>query len=705
MTSGHPYPAQGNAPTTPHRRRGRIAMLTLALATTVLTIAPTGGADAVAPSSFLGTTPYLRLFTQVGDCQQITAANQLSGSALTAKLDELTSYFVHFHSEGSNSFQLGSACQGSSATTLASKLAARGVWVSNYRNGSFVSQANVGQINFNEAADIETKAPLAIGTYWPGNYIPNRVGNDNSTGARLTAALTASATTVRISQVASADRPSGTASTWPWINSKGTGLNANAHSKSTADYVSWIRIDNELMQVIANPTTSGSDIVLSVRRGLWGTGAAAHAASARVMAPTYLGNRNADASLSGTPSRNDASYPLRYAIKIWQSNGYGWLADRIQATFGTGLQGFNTIWLDVSSCHQDNHSDPYGNPVFGWYDAGNTKMMATQYGIAQKAKLAGLRARFPGVKFAGNNMFQNDACNYDLLGNAYDGGVIENYLMSANGSWAEQMETTFAAMVGNWPAIYWARWDYGFSGSMPAYKRYTYVSVLLAYRTTDTKYQYGGSFNLTKPDELYMWNLGTPTGSPTSITDVDIPGTSLYRRDFANGFVVVNAGSSSATYSLGGTYYDAVNKDSSGNPKAVTSVTIAAHDAAFLLKGTSGGGGGDTTAPDTTLTSPAPGSNQSPGSLTITGGATDSVGVTAVDIGIQNTSTGRWLQTNGTWGMSYTALPATLLSGTTSRTWRYPWSAIVGTFMVRASARDAAGNVDATPATTTFMVR
>ena len=202
MAYADAYPSQGHAPTGAHRRgRGRAAVLALALVTMVLAIAPTGGADAAAPSSLLGTKPYLRLFTQVGDCQQIIAANQLSGSALTAKLDELTSYYVHFHSEGSNSFQLGSACRGSSSTTLASKLAARGVWVSNYRNGSFVSQANAGQINFGEAADIETKAPLAIGTYWPGNYIPNRAGNDNSTGARLTTALTASATTVRISQV------------------------------------------------------------------------------------------------------------------------------------------------------------------------------------------------------------------------------------------------------------------------------------------------------------------------------------------------------------------------------------------------------------------------------------------------------------------------------------------------------------------------
>ena len=141
-----------------------------------------GGASAAAPDfpALLPNTPYLRLFTQVNDCLAVRNANQLTGAALTARLDELTRWYVHFHSEGSNTWSLGKDCQGSSPTTLASKLSDRGVWTSDYRNGSFVSQANQGQINFGEAADLETKAPLSIGTYWAGNYRPNIAGNDNA---------------------------------------------------------------------------------------------------------------------------------------------------------------------------------------------------------------------------------------------------------------------------------------------------------------------------------------------------------------------------------------------------------------------------------------------------------------------------------------------------------------------------------------------
>ena len=451
-------------------------VLVIGLVASVLT----GGATAAAPDfpALLKNDPYLRLFTQVNDCAQVRTANQLSGSALSARLDELTRWYDHFHSEGSNTFVLGNDCKGSSSSTLAQKLADRGAWTSNYRNGSFVSQANAGQMNFGEAADLETKAPLSIGTYWPGNYQPNIAGDNNSSAARLTQALNANATTVRVSAVASGSRPSGTPATWPFIDSRGTGQSANAHSESSHDFVSWIRVDDELMQIAGEPQVSGGEVVLTVRRGLWGTSAASHAASARVMAPTYIGNVNGESSLNGTPTRNSTGAALRYGLKLWTPGGYNWLADRIQTTFGAGLQGFNTVWLDVSSCFQYNHADPYGNPVFGWYDAGNTKMMTPQYGATQKVKLQGLRARFPGVRFAGNNMDMNDACSSDLLGNGYDGGVLENYVKTGTTNWSSQMDITFKSFTNDWPAIFWPRWDYLFTGNAAAadaYERFAYA--------------------------------------------------------------------------------------------------------------------------------------------------------------------------------------------------------------------------------------
>src|SRR3954468_3352510 len=124
--------------------------------------------DAQAAVDFSGlrrSPPYVPLFTETNNCSEIKTVNNLTGTELDSRLAQLTSWFRHFHGEASAQLFLGDLCQGASSTTLASKLAARGAWVSNYRNGSYVSQATATQpLNFGEAADIETRAPLSIGS-------------------------------------------------------------------------------------------------------------------------------------------------------------------------------------------------------------------------------------------------------------------------------------------------------------------------------------------------------------------------------------------------------------------------------------------------------------------------------------------------------------------------------------------------------------
>jgi hypothetical protein len=425
------------------------------------------------------------------------------------------------------------------------------------------------------------------------------------------------------------------------------------------------------------------------------------------MAPTYIGNVNGESSLNGTPSRNSASYPLRYGIKLWTPAGYSWIADRIQSTFGSGLQGFNTVWLDVSSCFQYNHADPNGNPVFGWYDPGSTKLSRDTYGAAQKAKLQGLRARFPGVRFTGNSLDMNDTCSNDLLGNAYDGGVIEHYMkLDLGANWSKQIDLTFKAMANNWPAIFWVRWDYMMNGGVAAYKRFSYGNVLLAYRTTANRYQFGGTWNLAKPDDLFLWDLGAPQGTPASASELKVAGAELYRRDFANGIVLVNPSSSAVTYDLGGTFYDVSNEDADGLPSAVRSITVGARDAAILLSSGSGTGTvTDTTAPESSITAPSPGASfTGTGAISFAGGAADNVRVAAVRAAVQNTSTGLWWHTDGTWG-SRQANPTTLASSAASTSWTYSWTPSgVGSYRVESEAVDASGNVETSPASVSFTV-
>ena len=303
------------------------------------------------------------------------------------------------------------------------------------------------------------------------------------------------------------------------------------------------------------------------------------------------------------------------------------------------------------------------------------------------------------MKFTGNSLGMATACGDDLLANAYDGGVLEHWMKNgAAGSpvWSTAMDQNFRIQSGNWPALYWVRWNYDFTGDPAQYRRFSYGSLLLAYRPTATRFQYGGPWGLNQPDDLYFWDWGTPKSAPASTTDVKVAGTGLYRRDFGNGIVIVNPSTAAITYDLGGQYYDVVHKDAAGNPAPVTSVTVAAQDAAFLLRPVTPA---DTVAPTASVSSPTPGHDFAPGAVTIAGSAGDNVGVAGVDVGIQNTDTGGWWHPDGTWGTYQTQAAALGSPAATSTTWSITWTAYGNwSYAVTAVARDAAANTGSSSA-------
>ncbi|MGZ8578577.1 MAG: putative glycoside hydrolase [Actinomycetota bacterium] len=562
----------------------------IAAALVLATLVATPTAASARPPNFdrlLKNKPYVRLWTEANACGENAAVNGLAGSARRARIASLTRWYRHFNSQGSNRFLLGRDCRGRGSTTLASKLAARGAWVSNYRNGSFASQASrTASLNFHEAASLEKKIPTSIATFWPGDWLPYRRGNRSTGAARLRARLSAHRTTVRISSAA-ALKPAGAPATWPYISSRGSGMRARAHSRNTHDVVSWIRIDNELMKVVAPPRLAGGDVILRVRRGLWGTRPARHGARTRVMSPVYVGSASLDRGLSGAPSRNDANYPLRYSIKIWKTPAHRWLIRRIRTTFGRGFQGYNAIWLDTTSCVQYSNSDPFGNQVFGWNDPAHAKLTPGAWGRAQRQKLRALDRAFPHHKLLANNLGNTNTCTEQILRSSVDGGAFEHWMKWGTGGvafdWSSDMRQLIQVMRHNWPAMLWVRWDQHASASPAQYRRFSYGSMLLAQRPRARRVMYGGPWGLQRPDDLYFWNWGRPRETRRTIGALRVPGTPLYRRDFAHGVVVVNPGSSAVTLRLGRTFYDALHM-SGGRPTAVRSVTIPGHDAAFLLR-------------------------------------------------------------------------------------------------------------------------
>ncbi len=115
---------------------------------------------------------------------------------------------------------------------------------------------------------------------------------------------------------------------------------------------------------------------------------------------------------------------------------------------------------------------------------------------------------------------------------------------------------------------------------------------------------------------------------------------------------------------------------------------------------------GTDTAPDTTIASPSAGQVVDPGTITLSGRATDDRGVIGVQVAIRD-SNGRWLRSDGTWTTTTTWLSGATLSGpgTTSTSWSRQVGLETGTYTAGARAQDTASRLDASPAWAAFSVR
>lgn len=410
------------------------------------------------------------------------------------------------------------------------------------------------------------------------------------------------------------------------------------------------------MQITASPSLQGGNVVLQVKRGIWGTAKSTHAANSKVLSPAYIGSTE----MNGTPSKNDPNASLRYVIKFWLPDGYRWQANRILRTLGDGrtvadggkLVHYDTVWLDVSSCSQYNIADPYTSGIEVWDDLAGSRMTKDNWGKYQRWKLNGQNESGGGlrdlvkhqnpavkVKFTGNSMLKlaSDSCNTGLLSNLYDGGSLEGWL---KGNFDDQMALGFAIQKNNWPGLFWVRDDASYGGPVPngkkfTHRRFTYGSYLLAYNKNATNPQYGLTWGLNKPDNIYFYDFGDASQTVNSLADLSI-GDGLYSRQYSKGLVVVNSSDSSKTYTLNKSYYriggvEDSKADLDSAPQAVKgSITIGPKDAALLLN-PNDSAPGDTQVPTTPINLEA--TNVTDSSINIKWtGSTDNVGVTGYKI-------------------------------------------------------------------------
>ena len=562
-----------------------------------------------------GSRPYVPLTSFVHRVEEAERVNALPPAELAARLDMLAGRYTHVTAGVSHTFVLGEPSRGRSETTLAAKLAARGVLVSQYRNGSYVSQADRSRLLWGEAASVETRVPLGIGTWWPGQRNLT-TGSVADPAARLAEDVDPAQTNIVVT-TAAAHRPEGAPVTWPYLPSRGAGAAPGAGaSQNTHDVITWVRLEDEILRVRA-VDDGGANLALTVDRGYFGTAPVAHPPGTRVLSPVYVGSTAAvrwDYGLAGSPHVDRSDRTLRYALKIWQGPHDGpqhdvitWIAGRIRDTFGQGrpapaLQGYNAVWLDITGCDPYNNADAYGHPVAPWADPLETAMPRGQWGAYQIVKLNGLRRvldewGYPDLQFAINNLAargtEGDACLDRLLAHPGVAGAALEHWLSRSQLWEAQMAQHFRIQLHDWPGIYWAKsGEIGPQWTVDQYLRFTYGAYLLAYRPASRRSSYAAPFGLDAPPALFLWQWGAPKSIPTSLDDlrtgnggtVDESGT-LYQREFDNGMVLVNPGDLPVDWTLPTSMWNvsAADRRSQEDSLPTRRVMVGARDAAFLL--------------------------------------------------------------------------------------------------------------------------
>ena len=179
------------------------------------------------------------------------------------------------------------------------------------------------------------------------------------------------------------------------------------------------------------------------------------------------------------------------------------------------------------------------------------------------------------------------------------------------------MTTLFDVMSTGRSMLFWLRWNRDpIWANIDQGKRYGYALYMMAWRVGSTS-ELMGPFNAARgslpgggtqimnnhsgsiytspnaipPDDLFFWNFGSPQTNPTAISQLQVGTTAgLFRRNFANGVILLNMTASAQTVDMGSTtYWDVMDLDGSGDPSriATRNVTVPAYDAVFLLSGSS----------------------------------------------------------------------------------------------------------------------
>lgn len=355
-------------------------------------------------------------------------------------------------------------------------------------------------------------------------------------------------------------------------------------SKNNKLFVSWIRIDNELMRVDGFDPASG---YIKVTRGFAGTKKEKHYSNANIFSPIYIGYLG----WSGYPGA-DKETSLRYALSVSNERIYEYKAKILLDNMAT--LGYDGAKFDILGSVFYNMCDATGKPVIPWDFQKNHPYMVYDYFRQQERKIAFIQkyifdrtGKHPilfGNSLSSQVFYPEDGgsmfflMSTDVKPMPMNGFQMENFVSIVHKNtffgmdlWKKKMNMMIHTANHNMGAVALIQFSdlHNTLGHIRPevlqHEKFGYASYLLGVEPDESTYVGTPVFmelpgtreKIVNLFPQYFYQLGNPLESKEKIEMYKRPEGEIFQRQFEQGLVLVNPSSEHYNYiPLNRKYYD-----------------------------------------------------------------------------------------------------------------------------------------------------
>ncbi|MEL7450784.1 MAG: putative Ig domain-containing protein, partial [Pseudomonadota bacterium] len=395
---------------------------------------------------------------------------------------------------------------------------------------------------------------------------------------------------------------------------RGWGLKASttssSQSESGSEYVTFVRIGDELMRIESENAAAGT---ITVTRGLDGTTATAHGAGEPVLAPVYVAVPQPidnGGNLWRIPD-NSGGLPLRYSMQVGEPEVAAYLATEIITDARDGADG---AWLDICSPGFYFPGNAFGAPVVPWNLETGGEFTAQQRKEHQERKLNRIQTAVSAATgrlpvLTANNVgagryFEEGGGAMDYVlptaikPEPIDGVIVEQAFslgfedtFRSYNSWVANLETVAHGAQNGLPVLPWIKSAVGRyrpdTATADRFELFDFASILLAWEPgSDASVPVPlfadapeGGRKLNLPPWLF-YDIGEPlTRAPyDDVEQLRVADSNTFMRRWSNGIVLVNPTSEDdQPISLPATYIDPITLE------RLASVSMPAHTGLILI--------------------------------------------------------------------------------------------------------------------------